>query len=135
MLKIILSALVTFIGFSALAGGGSITCSTNAYDSSVNNMVILADRVIMQCSDGYNVAINGIGIGLRFGGVSGHIVSCIGDVNDLSGNYYGAKADVAFIFGLTAATYVGKKGVCAIGAASVFSFGAGASISSLQVYR
>lgn len=133
MLKIVLSTLVTFISFSALATGGAITCSTG--NGNDNNMVVLSDQVRMRCSDGYNVAINGIGLGLKFGGVSGHVVSCLGDVSDLSGNYYGAKIDAAIILGLSGAAYVGKKGVCVIGAGSILSGGAGVSISSLQIYK
>lgn len=97
-------------------------------------MAIVADQVRVRCSDGYNVAINGIGVGLRFSMASGFIVSCIGNSDDLKGNYYGAKADAALLLGVSGAAFVGKKGVCAIGGVSIYSFGVGASISSLQIY-
>lgn len=132
-MKKVLVFFYAILGLQCLALGSSLTCSNE--EISGDSMVILADQVRLKCSDGHYAAINGIGVGLRFGGVSGAVISCIGNFADLSGTYYGVKGDVAFIVGVAGSAFVSRKGVCTIGSFHMFALGAGVSISSLQIYK
>lgn len=132
MKNLLLALFTVLTGFQSYAGSGAITCST--YKNQINTMLVLADQLRIHCSEGYYAAINGIGIGLQATG-GAYVISCIGSTDsDLQGTFYGAKADANLIFGLSGSAYVGKKGVCVVGGANV-GFGAGVSISTLQIYK
>ena len=132
-MKNLLSVLfITLLSAQSFAASGSLICTNGV---GVRNFTaVLADQVRMECSNGYYAAINGIGVGL-LATVGGFIISCIGDSSEnLDGTYYGAKMDASFMVGLSGSAYVSKKGICVVGGVNI-GLGAGATISTLQIYK
>jgi hypothetical protein len=129
-LIVILSLL--FISLQSLADAKSISCQGDL--SRPDTMVVFADQARLYCSDGYFVAINGIGLGLRIA-AGKYQITCHGNAEDnLSGLYLGNKADVSLIAGVSGAYYFGRKGFCTLRAGHT-GLGAAASVSSMYIYQ
>jgi hypothetical protein len=121
-----------FISTQSFAGMKSISCQGDLYHP--DTMVVSVDQARLYCTDGYFVAINGIGLGLRIA-TGKYQITCHGNTEEnLSGLYLGNKTDVSLIAGVSGAYYFGRKGFCTLRAGHT-GLGAAASVSSMYIYR
>jgi hypothetical protein len=92
----------------------------------------LADWAELNCGT-YSATFEGVGVGLRYSGVSRVMITCPGQ-DDPRGVFHGTKFDVAFVVGLGTAAYVSAQVFCFVGSASYNSIGwANVSGSTLTI--